>query len=369
MVTMDTLSIRELSFKNFRNYQSFLLEDITPLTILVGPNAVGKTNIVEGIQLLTSHNSFRRPLMRQLIREGCQEASLSAEVVGGQRHLTLESRITDGKKLHILNGKTKTTTELKGFLPSVIFTPDDLQLVKGAPSKRRHALDELGSQLSANHYQITQDYEKVIQQKNRLLKEQPDPLLLQSYNEVIVRVGATLEVYRRALFNRLKSAMTDYYAAITQTGELLSGDYISSWMDGSKTVTEVSKDEVSQRLAEALDIKLSEEIYRGRCLVGPHVDKIELSINNLSVGDFASQGQQRSVVLAWKLAEVQLIQEILRQQPVLLLDDVMSELDESRRTALISALAGEIQTFITTTNLTYFSEDLLDKAHVVRLGE
>lgn len=365
---MDNLSIRKLTFQNFRSYSSFLLEGITPLTILVGPNAVGKTNIVEGVQLLTSHNSFRRPLMRQLIREGCEEAHLVAEVANDQRLLTLESRITDGKKTHILNGKTKTASELKGLLPSVVFTPDDLQLVKGSTSKRRHALDDLGSQLSVNHYQITQDYEKVIQQKNRLLKEQPDPLLLRSYNEVIVRVGATLEMYRRALFNRLQKIMAEYYATITQTSEELSGSYISSWGEDQQETQEVSKSEIEQQLSDKLEQKLSEEIFRGRSLVGPHGDKIELFINDLSVGDFASQGQQRSVVLAWKLAEVQLIQEILHQQPVLLLDDVMSELDEVRRTALISALAGEIQTFITTTNLAYFSDELLKKAQVVTLG-
>lgn len=364
---MDNLSIRELSFKDFRNYPSFYLGDITPLTILVGPNAVGKTNIIEGIQLLTSHTSFRRPLMRQLIREGCQSATISAEVANDQRLLTLESRISEGKKLHTLNGKTKTAAELKGLLPSVVFTPDDLQLVKGSPSKRRRALDDLGSQLSANHYQITQDYEKVIQQKNRLLKEQADPLLLQSYNEVIVRVGATLEVYRRALFNRLQNSMAEYYTSITQTTEVLTGVYCASWEVESCGNQEISRAEVEQRLSDTLEQKFSEEIYRGRSLVGPHSDRIELYINNLSVGDFASQGQQRSVVLAWKLAEVQLIQDILHQQPVLLLDDVMSELDESRRTALVSALAGEIQTFITTTNLAYFSDDLLKKARVVRL--
>lgn len=366
---MDSLSIQALTFRDFRSYPSFHLEGITPLTIFVGPNAVGKTNIIEGIQLLTSHTSFRRPLMRQLIREGCQSAVISAEVVNDQRLLTLESRISDGKKLHTLNGKTKTAAELKGLLPSVVFTPDDLQLVKGSPSKRRRALDDIGSQLSANHYQITQDYEKVIQQKNRLLKEHPDPLLLQSYNEVIVRVGATLEVYRRALFARLQKVMADYYAAITQTSEVLSGVYRSSWEGESRTTQEFSKSEVEQKLSEALEQNLSEEIFRGRSLMGPHNDKIELYINNLSVGDFASQGQQRSVVLAWKLAEVQLIQEILHQQPVLLLDDVMSELDESRRTALITALAGEIQTFITTTNLAYFSDDLLEKAQVVYLDK
>lgn len=366
---MDDLSIKKLSLSDFRSYTSFLLEDITSLTIFVGPNAIGKTNIIEGVQLLTSHTSFRHPLMRQLIREGCQKAKISAEVANSQRLLTLETSITDGKKIHTLNGKAKPAAELKGLLPSVVFTPDDLQLVKGAPSKRRQALDDLGSQLSANHYQITQDYEKVIQQKNRLLKESPDPLLLQSYNEMIVRVGATLEVYRRALFNRLQKIMAAYYSSITQTSEVLRGVYVASWEQGSEVDQDISKAQVEEKLADALEQKFSEEVFRGRSLVGPHGDKIELYINNLSVGDFASQGQQRSVVLAWKLAEVQLIQEILHQQPVLLLDDVMSELDESRRTSLVSALAGEIQTFITTTNLAYFSGDLLEKAQVVRLGE
>ena len=177
------LRIERIAFRNFRNYETFELSALGPLTVLVGPNAVGKTNVVEGVQLLTALQSFRRPSLEQIVRQGADFARLDADVTDGSRELALSLQVSEGKKRYLLNGKGKRTADLKGLVPSVTFAPDDLELAKGAPAVKRAALDALGSQLSANHYVIKKDYEKVVRYKNRLLKDDALPELVASIDE------------------------------------------------------------------------------------------------------------------------------------------------------------------------------------------
>ena len=351
------LAIAHISFLNFRSYEAFDLDGIGPLTVLVGPNAAGKTNVVEGIGLLTAQSSFRHAPVDQLVRAGAPFARLTADV-------------TEGKKKHLLNGKPKRTADLKGLVPSVTFTPDDLELAKGAMSVRRAALDALGSQLSANHYLIRRDYEKVLRHKNRLLKDEAPAALVGAMNETLVTCGAQLSCYRAALFEKLAASMASYYAEITDAHERLDAGFVPSWEEHdplSFATRTFGRDEAREALADALARRGGEERVRKRALVGPHADRIEFFIDGKNAALFGSQGQQRSVVLAFKLAEATLIQDILRQKPVLLLDDVMSELDAARRRALVAFISGDIQTFITTTNLAYFDDDLLGGARIVEL--
>lgn len=364
------LSINHISFANFRSYERFDLAGIGPLTVLVGPNAVGKTNVVEGVQLLTAQTSFRTPSPVELVRMGASFARIAADVGDGKRELELEMRIEEGKRRFLLNGKPKRTADLKGVVPSVTFTPDDLELTKGPMAVRRAALDALGSQLSANHYLIRRDYEKVIRHKNRLLKDEAPPALVAALDETLVTCGAQLACYRAALFEKLAASMASYYAEIADGRERLRACYVPSWEahdPNAPASYAFARDEARAALAAALAARSSEERARRRALVGPHADRIEFFIDGRNVSTFGSQGQQRSVVLSFKLAEASLIQDILHQRPVLLLDDVMSELDAARRRALVAFISGDIQTFITTANLDYFDEDLLAAARVVRL--
>lgn len=365
-----SLRVKDVAFDDFRSYEHFHLSDIGPLTVLVGPNAVGKTNVVEGIQLLTTQTSFRNPTGVQLVRDGADFARLHATAADGNRLLELGLTIEAGKRRFTLNGKQKRTADLKGVIPSVTFTPDDLNLAKGSGTTRRNALDAVGSQLSRNHYLIRRDFDKVLRHKNSLLKDEASPLLLESLNDLMVTCGAQLVCYRAALFGKLAASMASYYAEIVGNRETLSARYAPSWLaedewlDAGETL---DRDEARERFAAALAASMAQERARHRALVGPHADRIEFFIEGRPVGVYGSQGQQRSAVLAFKLAEVTLICDLLGQQPVLLLDDVMSELDEQRRRALVKFVSGDIQTFITTANLAYFDEDLLAAARVVRL--
>lgn len=362
-----TLCVEDIKLTDFRNYEHFELAEIGPLTVLVGPNATGKTNIIEGIQLMTSLTSFRHPTIDQVIRRGARTSRTEARITDGDRLLDVAMTLREHKRRYTLNGKAKRPADLKGLMPSVAFTPDDLELVKGSMSTRRAALDALGSQLSANHYLIKKDYEKVVRYKNRLLKEGTSVALLDSINETLVTCGAQLSCYRAALFAKLSPEIARRYADISH-GERLIARYAPSWQaDVSRETSAFSREEAREELAHALEKRRGEEIARKRSLVGPHADRIDFSIEGQDASLFGSQGQQRSVVLAYKLAEAAVIEEVLDQKPILLLDDVMSELDSFRRHALVEFISGDVQTFITTANLAYFDQSLLDEARVVEL--
>lgn len=365
-----SLRIEHIAFSDFRNYEALDLNGISDLTVFVGPNAVGKTNIVEGIQLLTAQSSFKHPTSLQMIRQGATSARLAADVSDGNRELSIALSLSEGKRSFSLNGKMKRTADLKGLAPSVSFTPDDLQLSKGSMSLRRDAIDAMGSQMSRNHYLIRKDWDKVLRQKNMLLKDEADVLMLESINDLVITCGAQLTCYRAALFAKLSAYMESYYSEIAGSLERMDAKFAPSWAREGEWLSRdeaLTKGDARSLLAEALKEKLSEERIRRRSLVGPQADRIEFFVGGKQVSVYGSQGQQRSVVLAFKLAEVSLIRDILSQQPILLLDDVMSELDEHRRRSLVQFVSSDIQTFITTANLAYFDKDLLAHADIVQL--
>lgn len=365
-----SLTVNHIAFADFRSYASFDLAGIGPLTVLVGPNAVGKTNVIEGIQLVTSQSSFRNPTGAQLVREGAAAARLQADVSDAHRTLQLVARIEEGKRKWELNGKPKRPADLKGLVPSVVFTPDDLELAKGSQSVRRAALDALASQLSRAFYTVRHDYEKVVRHKNSLLKDEAAPLMIESVNDLMVTCGAQLVCYRARLFAKMSPVMGALYHDISGGREAFAARYAPSWLPTGAWLPEdatLTREEARACMERALAGRREEERARHRSLVGPHADRVEFFVDGRPIGTFGSQGQQRSVALAFKLAEVALIQDMLDQQPLLLLDDVMSELDERRRRALVTFISGDIQTFITTANLAYFDPDLLSDARVVRL--
>ena len=364
------LRISALAYSTFRNYESFALENVGALTIFIGRNAIGKTNVLEGVHLLTSASSFRHPQISQLILEGADNAHLTMDATDGNRLVTVGLSLEKGKRRYTVNGKGKQAADVRGLLPSVAFTPDDLEIAKKSSSVKRDAIDDLGAQLSKNYYVIRKDYEKALRYKNRLLKEEAPPTLVQAMNETFLACATQLYCYRIALFNRMVPLVESNYRSISNTEDPFTASYVSSWchLSAAEPTTGVyGKEEVSGFLAESLARYGEEERARRRSLVGPHNDKINFFISGRDTSSFASQGQQRSIVLAWKLAEVEMIRQTVGTNPVLLLDDVMSELDEARRDLLVKHVDGDIQTFVTATDLSPFNDDLLDMADVVEL--
>lgn len=387
-----SLTVRSLELRDFRNYQSLALRDLGEVTVFAGRNAVGKSNLMEAVQLVTALSSFRHAPAGHLVRDGAGAAQVRARLADGSRELDVALRIDEGKKRYLLNGKAKRAADLRLLAPAVVFTPDDLELVKGGHGVRRAALDALGSQLSANHQLIKRDYENVLRHKNRLLKDEADSALLDSIDEMVVTVGAQLTCYRAALAQKLAPLLAERYASLAAGREKVEVAYVPSWeqeglagADGGDALVlagcdggtgrssrylaapAFGRDAARERLRAALERRRSEELARRRSVVGPHADKLEVLIDGRPAGSFGSQGQQRTVVLAYKLAEVALVEDMLGQRPLLLLDDVMSELDSTRRAALVEMVDRSAQTFITTANLAYFDDAAFSCARVVNL--
>ena len=377
-----TLSIEKIEFRQFRGYTHLELSEFAPLTVIVGPNAVGKTNIIEGIQLLTAGESFRKPSWKETVTWGFEQAQLSARFTdGGVRDIEHRLLINGNERRYEINGKKKSASKVHETCPCVLFIPDDLQMVKSSSAQRRSALDDLGIQLSKNYSALKNEYQQVLRQRNMLIR---DDLaygpLFDSWNESLVIHGARLALSRWKLFSRLKDHIERIYPEIVPHEEL-SVSYIFSWErfdDEGRQIGDVHEypgesdhvhtiDEIENLERTSLEKLLPIELRRKTSLVGPHKDEIAFFINGKNARLFGSQGQQRTIVLVEKLAELALVTEMCEQRPILLLDDVMSELDELHRTALMRFIEQAAQTFLTTTNLGYFPEQLDDSTKVIEV--
>lgn len=368
---------RTLSVSGYRSFASYELALSEGVTVLVGRNAVGKTNLVEALQLLTSGRSFRRPAPRELVQAGADRCAMKLVLEGEGRLVDLACTVEGGKRAFWRNGKKCRSAGVRGVVPSVLFCPDHLDMVKRGARLRREALDGFGVQLNESYAQLSSTYERTVEQRNSLLKEAYcTPGLLAAWNESLASTGAALTVHRLALLARLRDHLVRVYSVLAD-GERADVAYGPSWGADGETIaleadSPVPRAErvaaVRARLSAALESRAAEELRRGVTLVGPHRDEISFSIDGRDARVYASQGQQRSLVLAWKIAEVEVTREILGHPPLLLLDDVMSELDERRRTAFLALVGGGVQTVITTTNLGYFDAGTLEKATVVNVG-
>lgn len=361
-----SLLVTKLSVRNFRSYEEFVLEPSPHLTVLVGPNGVGKTNLIEALQVLTTTRSFRKPLWSDVVTWGEESASVCLEAEGEDRHLTIELSIqNNGRREFRVNGKQRRRLmDVAGVLPCVVFTPEDLRLVKDSAERRRSSLDVVGEQLSPNYAQLSAEYERVVRQRNALLREErTTPQELEPWTEALVATGARFRDARKRLFARLVPEMIEAYETVAGAG--LGAEYQEAHDRDGVAAAGLSGEEAIRTHLEA---KNREERVRLTTLIGPHRDEIVLTLGGREARTFASQGQQRTIALAWKLAETAVVSGVSGQPPLLLLDDVMSELDERRRHALAALVGNVAQTIVTTTNLGYFQDSLIARAKVVELA-
>ncbi|HEY3317683.1 MAG TPA: DNA replication/repair protein RecF [Coriobacteriia bacterium] len=364
------MPIRHLELCDFRNYGRFEAWPGEELTVFVGPNAAGKTNMLEAIQLLTAGRSFKRPRWEELVRWGerAARATMEADAENGPLVVTLDVT-SDGRRTYRVNGQVKRrVADVAGRLPSVAFTPDDLELAKGPSERRRSAIDDLGEQLSPAYAAVRRDYLKVVRHRNVLLRDAAPPEALGPWDEQLVTLGTKLLKHRTGLHARLEEHVARVYAELAR-GERLTAEYHDKLGFGPRAwEAGVAPAAISEAFRARLSARADEERARQVTLVGPHRDDIVFSIYGNEARTYASQGQLRTIALAWKLAEVRVVEEIAHREPVLLLDDVMSELDEERRAALTGVVRRDVQTFVTTTNLGYFDPGLLAGATIVELG-
>ena len=362
--------ISRIDLRDFRNIGSWHLEPHRALTVLVGPNAAGKTNTIEAIQVICTGESFRRPKWTDLVRWGTPSTHVSmgaeGEVPPIDVSLTVDS---NGQRFWKVGGiQKRRTSDAVRFVPTVAFTPDDLTMVKGPAEHRRASLDALGDQLSAVYGALRRDYTRVVRQRNRLLRNGALRVALEPWDIQLVALGARLYTHRRRLLKKVATEMRPAYADLSG-GETLDVELADRCGIGELGIDQdIDQQAVSATLGDYLLSRSREECERGVTLVGPHRDDVLFTINGKDARVFASQGQQRTIALAWKLAEVGVVTSVLSRTPVLILDDVMSELDSMRRAALTDLIQRDIQTFVTTTNTGYFDPELLSSALVVPIG-
>lgn len=359
-----SLAVTRVAFEGYRNLSGRVFEPAPGVTVLVGPNAAGKTNTVEALQYLTSGTSFRRPAPAELVAPGAPAARVRGRIEGDGRVLDVELEATPERRRFLRNGKPCRAADLQGTLLSVLFCPDDLSLVKGSASRRRAELDGFGAQANAGYRRVLAAYTRAVEQRNRLLKDGCAPELLDAWDESVAVGGATLLMHRLNLFARLSGLVAKVYGEVAD-GESLSCSYAPSVAGASAGM---GREELTDLMRAQLAAARPDDLRRGQTSVGPHRDDVSFSIDGRDARSFGSQGQQRTVVLAWKLAEVRLCEDLLGERPLLLLDDVMSELDERRRACVTRFVEGGIQTVITTTNLGYFSASQLGDMRVVEYG-
>lgn len=376
------MRIATLALEDFRNYASEKAEFGSGLNLIVGRNAQGKTNLLEGVHCLSGLGSPRAP-DSALVRDGAERALLHGEVVRGERSATIDMEIRPGRGTKALLNKTPVPRGrgLTEVVVTVFFGPDELSLVKGSPDGRRRFLDELAVKMRPARDAVRREWERVLKQRNALLKKARSGAsvtdTLDVWDDSLIRIGATLAAARLESLGALLPYARKRFEEIAGRGTL-ELTYSSSWLSEEAATIALTSGVADEAVLQAgLRARMEQlrraEMERGMSLVGPQRDDVVVKLSSgsssqvLEARTFASQGDQRTAALALKLAEHDLLSETLDDEPILLLDDVFSELDPKRRTWLAAAVKGMSQTLITSAEAG--PQDIAGAEHVIEVSD
>src|SRR6266704_1156042 len=368
------MNLSHLSLKDFRNFDQLDLTLGPGLFLFQGENAQGKTNLLEAVAMLATSNSFHASSDREIVNWHASER-VTRIVAAVQRHneeVNIEIVIFDPtqqekgssaerefqfippndrqRKRIKINGVPKRAIDLIGQVTVVLFSPNDLSLVDGSPEERRRFLDRGLCQMQPHYCQALQKYRKIVTQRSALLKRirenQEDPRMLDFLDEKLTELATMITFERRRMVDSLNQHVDELQAIISGGREHLTIIYRAQLLDARR-----------------------KEIRQGVCLLGPHRDDLEFLVNGVNMLTYGSRGQQRTVALAAKLAELAYMRACTGDEPVLLLDDVFSELDAQRRGHLLSEVLNHEQVLLTTTDLTSFPAEILAQAHIYQVIE
>lgn len=342
------MRINRLAVTGFRNYEWDTISFSGGTNVIYGSNAQGKTNLIEAVYLLAYGKSFRTRFDKELVNFGYSSSEILADVTSHEREQTVTIQIKPGVPKRILvNGVKKTANELSRTLNVVLFCPDDLNLIKEGAAVRRKLLDSAIGQIRPQYNEILSEYNRLFDHKTRILKdwhEKPSLLdTLDEFSEGMCRCSAKLIRYRAAYTSRLSEASAPIHREFSGSGEKLAIRYQTV-----STVTNPfsSEKEIYYEICDHQEKHRRAEIESGQCLTGVHKDDLEITINGNSARNYASQGQARTAALSMKLAEREILLSETGEYPILLLDDVLSELDMKRQEFVLNRIGGG-QTLIT----------------------
>lgn len=333
--------INNLKIKNFRNYENQEIDFDKNINIIYGNNGQGKTNLLEAIYICSIGKSYRTSREKEVIKFGEQFTNIELNVEKEDRKRNIKVNISENNKNIILNNiKVKKFSEILGNLNIVMFTPDDIDIIKLGPTKRRKFLDIMISQLRPNYVNCLNLYKNTLEQRNEYLKQinnkKINDNMIEIWDEKLAEYGEKIYNYRNEFINKIKEKINNIQGKISEEKEFIEIEYTSDCFDKKEYI-------------KKLQFSKDRDIIRGYTSKGIHRDDFTIYINKKELETYGSQGQQRSVVLSLKLCELEIIYEEIGEYPVLLLDDFMSELDENRRTKFIENIE-KAQVIITCTD-------------------
>lgn len=363
--------LKSLQLRYFRNYQDQQVEFLAPKTILVGDNAQGKSNLLEAVELLATLRSHRAVRDRELVLDGEAASQITAvlERETGIVDLGITFRASGRRTVSLNHEALRRQLDFLGTMNAVQFSSLDLDLVRGAPSERRSWIDTLLTQLEPVYAHILQQYNVVLRQRNALLKQRSgagspdaelDPEQLAIWDSQLAALGARVIRRRARVLDRLAPYAQHWHQSISNSREVLTVRYAPN--------VPIEQDDpaiVQQAFLEKIQQRAIAEQMQHTTLVGPHRDEVEFTINETPARQYGSQGQQRTLVLALKLAELKLIEAVIGEPPLLLLDDVLAELDLNRQDKLLETIQDRFQTIITTTHLGAFDNQWLKSSQIL----
>lgn len=364
------MRIRTLDLQNFRNYTKAHLETDPNLNILLGRNAQGKTSLLEGIYMLSTTRSWRVGKDTELIRWDADYAHVWANVSREHRNdveISITLSRSEKKTVKVNTIRQTKLANVMGELNTVLIEPHDVDIVRGEPQQRRRFLNTEISQVQPQYCHLLVNYKRVLEQRNRLLKElhsrQVNNGVLDALNEQLVTYGSRILERRLEFVRHLGHLANVVHSQITSGEEDLRIEYTSKLgLEGA-----VSVESIQGVFTNHLRQIRMEEIQRGITLAGPHRDDLLLTVNGVDARIYGSQGQQRTVALSLRLAEVEIMEESAKEPPVVLLDDVMTDLDEERRTHVFEMTRGRCQTFMTAASARVLDAELLSSGKVYRI--
>jgi DNA replication and repair protein RecF len=361
--------IEQLYLKDYRNYEALEVSFENKVNVILGENAQGKTNVIESIYVLAMAKSHRTSNDKDLIGWDKEYAKIEGRVKKQYGSIPMQLVISKkGKKAKCNHIEQQKLSQYVGNMNVVMFAPEDLHLVKGSPQVRRRFIDMEIGQVSPIYLHDMSQYQKILQQRNHYLKllqikKQTDITMLEILTEQFIQMAVKIINKRFEFLRLLDQWAIPIHKGISRGLETLKMEY--------KPSVDVSEDQELSKMIDVFEQKFlkvkNKEIERGTTLFGPHRDDLLFFVNGRDVQTFGSQGQQRTTALSVKLAEIELIRSEIGEYPILLLDDVLSELDDYRQSHLLNTIQGKVQTFVTTTNVEGIDHQTLKEASAFRV--